>query len=343
MQASFRSGAIFTGSIKNKSILSVSIIIPVFNAANTLSKTVKSVLDQTYAGIEIIAIDNNSDDASLDVLQKLSKENPGRLTIGECLIQGACPARNVGLRLANADWIQFLDADDTFTKNKISYQLERVSPDTQWIIGGYSIVSPGQEDIVNIPHEDPWKGLVYQYRIGCTHANMYRQEALEAVGGWDKTLPDNDDPNLHFELLKSGLKYQIIPEVLSFYHQHSSPNRLSTKAPITGNLRRIDLLERINDYLSQNRSDYWAANKDYFLAALLRALRILATHDLGKAVSQFERLHNAGKIVLDLPNQPIISQKLLRAYRIAGFRAIENIRLRFTALLPMALKEWLKR
>jgi glycosyltransferase involved in cell wall biosynthesis len=323
--------------------LSVSIIIPVFNAASTLAKTVGSVLDQTYSEIQIIAIDNNSDDASLDILRKLSEAYPGKLTIGECPKQGACPARNVGLRLTNADWIQFLDADDTFANNKISYQLKRVSPDTQWVIGGYSIVSPGQEDMVNIPHEDPWKGLVYQYRIGCTHANMYRREALEAVGGWDESLPDNTDPNLHFELLKSGLKYQIIPEVLSFYHQHSSPNRLSTRAPIAGNLRRIDLLERVNDYLRDNQPQYWQAEKNYFLAALLRALRILATHDLGKATSQFKRLHNAGKIALDLPNQPIISQKLLSTYRIAGFHTIEAIRLRSTNFLPMAFKNWLKR
>jgi glycosyltransferase involved in cell wall biosynthesis len=304
---------------------------------------VKSVLDQTYAGIKIITIDNNSDDASLNVLRKLSEEKPRRLTIGKCLTQGVCPARNLGLQLTEADWIQFLDADDTLAPNKISHQLERISADTQWVIGGYQILNPGEKDIDNIPHEDPWKGLVYQYRIGCTHANMYRREALEAVGGWDEALPDNTDPNLHFELLKSGLKYQIIPEVLSFYHQHSSPNRLSTKAPIAGNLRRIDLLERVNDYLCNNRPKYWNTEKNYFLAALLRALRILATHDLDKAAAQFERLFEANKIALDLPGQSIISQKLLRVYRIVGFRTVERIRLRSASLLPMALKEWFKR
>jgi glycosyltransferase involved in cell wall biosynthesis len=152
---------------------------------------VKSVLDQTYAGIKIITIDNNSDDASLNVLRKLSEEKPRRLTIGKCLTQGVCPARNLGLQLTEADWIQFLDADDTLAPNKISHQLERISADTQWVIGGYRILNPGEKDIDNIPHEDPWKGLVYQYRIGCTHANMYRREALEAVGGWDEALPSN--------------------------------------------------------------------------------------------------------------------------------------------------------
>lgn len=321
----------------------VSVITPVFNAAATLRQTVDNLLEISAPTLEIILVNNNSTDGSTKIIKSIVISHPKRINSLACTTQGSSAARNTGLREAKGKWIQFLDADDTLASNKISYQLERVSPDTQWIIGGYRIVSPGQEDIDNIPHEDPWKGLVYKYRIGCTHANMYRREALEAVGGWDETLPDNTDPNLHFSLLKSGLKYQIIPEPLSFYHQHSSPYRVSQRSPVSTNLRRIDLLERINDYLSQNRPDYWAANKDYFLAALLRALRILATHDLNAAATQFERLHSADKVPLNLPDQPILSQKILFAYRVVNFRQVEQFRLFAAKIMPERLKGWLKR
>jgi glycosyltransferase involved in cell wall biosynthesis len=323
--------------------LSVTAIIPAYNAELTLTRSVDSLLAVTGCELDILLVDNNSEDKTLNIMKSSVAKAPGKVKLFKSVIQGVCAARNLGLQHAGGRWIQFLDADDTIAPDKISHQLEKIDSDTKWVIGGYRIVSPGQEDVDNIPHEDPWKGLVYQYRIGCTHANLYRKTALETIGGWDESLPDNTDPNLHFELLKAGLKYQVIPEILSFYHQHPSPHRLSKKAPIASNLRRIDLLERVNDYLCEHRPDYWSTNQDYFLAALLRALRILATHDLNAASLQFEHLQQAGKISINLPNQSIISKKILSAYRIAGFIAVERLRLVAANVLPSGVKEWLKR
>lgn len=321
----------------------VSIIIPAYNAETTLERTLNNVLDMDVSDMEIILVDNNSTDGTSRIIKNAAEKNPGRVRSLTANVQGVSPARNVGLQQAKGKWIQFLDADDTLASHKISYQLDEVAPDTQWIIGGYSSVMPDGMKMNNIPHKDPWKGLVFKYQIGCTHANLFRKSALEAVGSWDESLPDNTDPNLHFELLKSGLKYQIVPNVLSFYHQHPSPNRLSTKAPVAGNLRRIDLLERINAYLRANRPKYWLANESYFLAALLRALRILATHDLKVANEQLVRLRKKGKVSFYLPDQTILSQKILSAYRIGGFRNVECIRLLLAKALPSKFKEWLKR
>lgn len=320
----------------------VSVIIPAYNAEATLAEAIKCVQHQTASDIELLLVDNNSDDGTAKIIKNAAEGDTGKIRALSCPIQGVSATRNVGLHQAKGQWIQLLDADDTIAPNKISHQLENVSIDTQWVISGYRIISPGKKDIVNIPHEDPWKGLVYGYRIGCTHANLYQKEALEAISGWDESLPDNTDPNLHFELLKSGLKYQIVPEVLSFYHQHSSPNRLSTKAPIAGNLRRIDLLERVNDHLSEHQPEYWMANQTYFIAALLRALRILATHNLEEAAFQFKRLQKAGKVSLMLPKQPILSQKILFVYRVWGFESVERLRLLSANIFPRKLKDWLK-
>lgn len=320
----------------------ISIIIPAYNAENTLERAVESCALNDAGESEILVIDNNSTDGTSKVIAKIRNDQQALIRSYEEKTQGASAARNKGLKKAKGEWIQFLDADDTLAPNKISHQLEQITPETHWVIGGYRILSPGKEDIDVVPHEDPWKGLVYKYRIGCTHANLYRKSALNLVGEWDESLPDNTDPNLHFELLKSGLKYQIVPEVLSYYHQHDSPDRLSTKAPIAGNLRRIDLLERINDYLRLQRPEYWQANRDFFLAAVLRALRILATHDLTAATPLVSRLIREKKLTFELPNQPLISQKLLFAYRLGGFPMVEKIRLSATGFLPVRFKEWLK-
>ncbi len=320
----------------------VSVIIPAYNAEATLAEAIKCVQHQTASDLELLLVDNNSDDGTAKIIKNAAEDDTGRIRALSCPIQGVSATRNVGLHQAKGQWIQLLDADDTIAPSKISLQLENISVDIQWVIGGYRVVSPGKEDVDNIPHEDPWKGLVYGYRIGCTHANLYQKAALEAIGGWDESLPDNTDPNLHFELLKSGLAYQIVPEVLSSYHQHPSPNRLSTKAPIAGNLRRIDLLERINDYLSEQRPEYWSNNREYFIAALLRVLRILATHNLKEAAAQLQRLQKTGKVFFNLPNQPILSQKILYAYRMGGFKNVERLRLLATKVFPRKLKEWLK-
>jgi hypothetical protein len=99
----------------------VSIVMPCFNAGPMLPRALASVQAQTYRDLEIVFVDNNSTDGSLDRAREIAKGDP-RFVIAQCPAQGANHARNHGYALAQGRYIQWLDADDELEPRKIELQ-----------------------------------------------------------------------------------------------------------------------------------------------------------------------------------------------------------------------------
>ena len=100
----------------------VSVIIPVFNAQEYINETINSVIKQTYEGsIEIIIIDDHSTDNSFQIVREFESDS---IIVKKNPKKGACAARNYGFQLSTGDYIQYLDADDLLSKNKIRSQME---------------------------------------------------------------------------------------------------------------------------------------------------------------------------------------------------------------------------
>lgn len=89
----------------------VSVIIPVYNKETYLSNTLHSVLNQEFQDLEVIAVNDGSEDRSLEILRRIAAKD-NRLRIIDIPNGGVSHARNVGLEHAQGEWIQFLDADD---------------------------------------------------------------------------------------------------------------------------------------------------------------------------------------------------------------------------------------
>lgn len=94
----------------------ISIVIPVYNAARTIEKCVKSLISQTFNDLEILLVNNGSTDNSLDVCQKLV-EKDSRIRIINIAEKGVSVARNKGLEAASGKYISFVDADDWIDSN----------------------------------------------------------------------------------------------------------------------------------------------------------------------------------------------------------------------------------
>jgi len=102
----------------------VSILIPCWNAERTLSATLRSALNQTWPAIEVIAVDDGSTDGTLSILRSFEKEGVRVLTQPN---QGAGPAKNRAFREASGDFIQYLDADDLLSPDKIEDQVRTLT------------------------------------------------------------------------------------------------------------------------------------------------------------------------------------------------------------------------
>ena len=86
----------------------VSIIIPVYNTRNYVAEALQSVLDQSLAYIEVIAVDDGSTDGSLEVLQSFGN----RITVLSQKNSGQGAARNNALEIARGEFVYFMDSDD---------------------------------------------------------------------------------------------------------------------------------------------------------------------------------------------------------------------------------------
>jgi glycosyltransferase involved in cell wall biosynthesis len=104
----------------NKTDSLVSVIIPINNCERYIAEAIESVLAQTYKPIEIIVVDDGSTDKSA----KIVKQYTPSVQYAYQSHSGIGAARNHGIELAHGNFFSFLDADDTWMKDKLTYQME---------------------------------------------------------------------------------------------------------------------------------------------------------------------------------------------------------------------------
>jgi glycosyltransferase involved in cell wall biosynthesis len=100
----------------------VSVIIPVFNGERFIGEAIQSVLEQTLQDLEIIVVD----DGSTDDTGKAVRQFSAPISYYRQENQGAGVARNLGVSLARAEWVAFVDADDLWYPKKLAMQMEHV-------------------------------------------------------------------------------------------------------------------------------------------------------------------------------------------------------------------------
>lgn len=106
----------------------VSVIIPSFNAEDTIQDTVNSVLNQSYKNIEIIIVDDHSTDKTIEIIEEISKANSKvQSHVLDKNFGGPAKPRNLGIEQSKGEYLAFLDADDIWHPEKLKIQLEYMS------------------------------------------------------------------------------------------------------------------------------------------------------------------------------------------------------------------------
>ena len=137
-----------------------SIIIPAYNAEDSIEESINSVLNQTYSNIELIVIDDCSTDNTYNVVKKYSNVKLLQTPVNSR--QGT--ARNIGLNNCSGDYILFLDADDIYFDNNVIEKLSKIVltenfPDIIY----YGMKITGRRDLTIIPDEN---NISKAYRLG---------------------------------------------------------------------------------------------------------------------------------------------------------------------------------
>jgi glycosyltransferase involved in cell wall biosynthesis len=190
----------------------VSVIIPCYNSELYLKETLDSVLKQTYPDIEILCVDNNSTDGTVDLIKELQKSHANIKLLFE-KTPGASFARNTGLSAAKGEFIQFLDSDDVITKDKFEKQVAYlVENELDWVVSDRIVKSA---DFTEILEKHSYSDILnHPLKTGITEVitsgnPLYTKAIVEKVGGYTRELKMGQDWDFHLKLilLKSRLGY----------------------------------------------------------------------------------------------------------------------------------------
>jgi hypothetical protein len=106
----------------------VSVVVPAYNAERTLEETLRSAVAQTFSAIEIVVVDDGSEDGTREIVAKLAAADPRIRLVGSANA-GVASARNLGIRHARGRYVAPLDADDIWHPTKLEKQLAVIERD----------------------------------------------------------------------------------------------------------------------------------------------------------------------------------------------------------------------
>lgn len=207
----------------------VSIVIPAYNAEKDIAQAIRCAVSQTYPQIEIIVVDDGSQDqtvkAARDILTSSFNGCWSVLELG--VNKGASAARNLALKQAKGEWIQFLDSDDAITMDKIETQMKyarTAGPDVSAIYSSWRHVYLEDGNFVpagpvNTPRYEGKHPLMFCMYYASLHhgACLIRRSALECVQGFDETLRSYEDADLLVRLAKEPGRFQFAPSSSPYY------------------------------------------------------------------------------------------------------------------------------
>jgi glycosyltransferase involved in cell wall biosynthesis len=185
----------------------VSIIIPSFNYGHLIIETLQSIIKQTYTRWECIIVDDGSTDDTTGIVQQFIEEYPQqRFTYLEVPNAGTSAAKNKGITLARGEFIQFLDADDLLSEEKLSVQMQIAEEQSAEVIFSKSIYFTGDAIQQNYIQKYPsgflatesLKGTELLRRIITNNiltisSPLIKKELVIRAGMFDKDLKNNED------------------------------------------------------------------------------------------------------------------------------------------------------
>lgn len=159
----------------------LSIITVTYNAATSIERTIKSVLEQTYCNIEHIIIDGNSSDGTLSIIQKYDNKKMHWISEAD---EGLYHAMNKGIKLASGDYLCFLNAGDTFfAKDSVEILMNSSETSPDIIYGETAIVNNNGEFLhmrrLNAPAKLSWRSYK-QGMVVCHQSFIVKRELAES-------------------------------------------------------------------------------------------------------------------------------------------------------------------
>lgn len=211
----------------------VSVIMPSYNAEKYIDEAIRSVIAQTYTNWELFVIDDGSTDRTARIAQSYAEKDSRVIFRQNSHNMGTANTRNIGIRLANGEWIATLDSDDIWHPEKLEIQLKKAQETgALFLYTSYSLFCEGFRQEYTVPEKVDYSSLLTENVIGCSTVMMHKS-ILE-----DHLFPSevyHEDYALWLDLLRAGYnavgctevltEWRIVKNSRSFNKRKSAKNR----------------------------------------------------------------------------------------------------------------------
>lgn len=213
----------------------VSVIVPAYNAEAFIAHTLNSVLAQTYKNIEVLVVDDGSQDRTRELVESIA-QNDYRVILLQQSNAGVAAARNLAIQKSSGEYIAPIDADDIWYPQKLEKQVQcmlQADPsvglvyarsvhinengEILWNSNGFNV------DYVNCLEGEVYTALIYRNFIGNASVPLIRRACFEKVGDYNCQLKEQkaqgcEDWELYLRIAEF-YQFRVVPEFLVGYRQ----------------------------------------------------------------------------------------------------------------------------
>ncbi|MCR5667278.1 MAG: glycosyltransferase [Eubacterium sp.] len=217
----------------------ISVIIPVYNVENYIDHCLESVTNQTYQDIEIIVINDGSTDASLQKCQEWAKKDV-RIKLYSKENEGLGPTRNLGIQVAQGEYLFFVDSDDWIAHNTLELMHTKAKNTDADIVlcNRFLVEQDAKGEYICKPYRLPIQiegvtnakqqpEIVY-HADTATWDKLYRRELIISSGLKQPAHPYEDTPNVPLFMILARKVAQV--EECCYYYFNKRPGNITGKA-----------------------------------------------------------------------------------------------------------------
>ena len=216
----------------------VSIVIPTYNHANYIDKSLNSIINQTFKNWEAIVIDNHSTDGTEKILRKYTDPRIRYLKINNNGI--IAKSRNLGIEVATGQWIAFLDSDDWWTNDKLEVCFNDIDEKVDFIYHDLELVNTNSKfffsrkrfkgrELKKPVLKNLLVGMINEGTAICNSSVIVRKNILIKIGGIseNKNLAASEDFNTWLRIAQITDQFKYLKKKLGYYliHDASAQNK----------------------------------------------------------------------------------------------------------------------
>lgn len=191
----------------------VSVVTVCYNAASCLEETMLSVINQSYDNIEYIIIDGNSKDGSLDIIKKYAEKITYWVSEPD---KGIFNAMNKGLQVATGDWINFMNAGDSFMSQSTISDIFNKKDLSSWdVLFGDTMSKQGMLKLK--PFFDAPLRNILPVPMGIVHQSIFVKTPQAQSVGFNEDFKVSADYNMMMTIYKNGGSFRYIDMPVAFF------------------------------------------------------------------------------------------------------------------------------